>query len=603
MIDTELDYAERIRLLRERKFAQTQEKVEREGGLDEDDYGRIVPPADFKWQRIPNHSNGSFYRYRGWAENFYDLMSRHPVYVDPLDAFAGKWMFFMSRIKGPTWNPDYDYSHLKPGIAKYGIIPGIGSDAHFAPDYHIGLELGWGGLLEKIRHYRSINGPECGEMYDAEEKTIQAIQLWITRTCDHIAAMIPQQNNTLCKDNLIEMERVNRKVISEPPETLREVCQWLCWFNMASRTYNRDGAGGQLDELLRPYYEKDIRAGIIDDEDAKFYIACLLLNDPHYYQLCGPDADGKDMTSHVSHLILESAKMINSSCNLTIRVHDGLDEEIFLKSVRYLFENGNAWPRYSGDKSLVEGFMRCGYSAELARKRIAVGCNWMSLPGLEYTLNDLVKINTAKIFEVAWNEMIGDGERSTTRLWELFIKHLGKAVDVTGQCMDFHLRYQVYNEPELVLNLLSHGPIEKGLDVSCGGAEYYNLAIDGAGIATVADSFAALQTHIEEGKRTTWDAIGAALADNFSGVAGERLRLMLSSTPRYGGGETVAEDWAKRISSKFTAMVRELNTVYPGRNFIPGWFSWANTLEFGHAVKATPNGRRDGEVINHGANP
>jgi hypothetical protein len=31
---------------------------------------------------------------------------------------------------------------------KYGIVPGIGSDSHFAGDYSIGLSLGWGGLLE-----------------------------------------------------------------------------------------------------------------------------------------------------------------------------------------------------------------------------------------------------------------------------------------------------------------------------------------------------------------------------------------------------------------------------------------------------------------------
>ncbi len=51
------------------------------------------------------------------------------------------------------------------------------------------------------------------------------------------------------------------------------------------------------------------------------------------------------------------------------------------------------FPRFSGDKSLVDGFMRSGFPRELARKRIAVGCNWMGLPGLEYTLNDVVNIN------------------------------------------------------------------------------------------------------------------------------------------------------------------------------------------------------------------
>ena len=37
-------YQERIDHLRTRKFAQTREKIEVEGLLDEDDYGRVLPP-------------------------------------------------------------------------------------------------------------------------------------------------------------------------------------------------------------------------------------------------------------------------------------------------------------------------------------------------------------------------------------------------------------------------------------------------------------------------------------------------------------------------------------------------------------------------------
>ena len=40
-----------------------------------------------------------------------------------------------------------------------------------------------------------------------------------------------------------------------------------------------------------------------------------------------------------------------------------------------------------------------------------------------------------------------------------------------------------------------------------------------------------------------------------------------------------------------------------GRQLIPGWFSWSRTIEYGSKVGATPNGRRQGEPISHGANP
>ena len=108
-------------------------------------------------------------------------------------------------------------------------------------------------------------------------------------------------------DNLQQMRAVNAHLIHGAPRTLREACQWICWFNTASREYNRDGAGCQLDDLLRPYYERDLAAGRITENEAKYYIACLLLNDPHYYQLGGLSPDGKDMVSFFSYMILEAA--------------------------------------------------------------------------------------------------------------------------------------------------------------------------------------------------------------------------------------------------------------------------------------------------------
>ena len=42
--------------------------------------------------------------------------------------------------------------------------------------------------------------------------------------------------------------------------------------------------------------------------------------------------------------------------------------------------------------------------------------------------------------------------------------------------------------------------IEKGVNITDGGANYYNMCVDGSGIAVVADSFAALEQRIEKEK-------------------------------------------------------------------------------------------------------
>ncbi|KPK86082.1 MAG: formate acetyltransferase, partial [Phycisphaerae bacterium SM23_33] len=149
-----LSYDDRLRHLVQRKAQQTREKIARFGHMDEDDLGLVAPPQEFDWQPIPNHANGSFYGAAGWAENFASLLRVHPTYVDPMDALAGRWMVFMSRRRPVHWPPELAYPHLLGEQQMYGIIPGIGGDSHFGPDYTIGLKLGWGGLLKKVRDCR-----------------------------------------------------------------------------------------------------------------------------------------------------------------------------------------------------------------------------------------------------------------------------------------------------------------------------------------------------------------------------------------------------------------------------------------------------------------
>ncbi|GAF05463.1 pyruvate formate lyase family protein [Saccharicrinis fermentans] len=385
MKENSFRYKTRTDALRGRKLLQTKEKIAIEGLLDEDDYGRIVPPKD-GWKIISNHPDGSFYGYQGWTDNFCDLIDNHPVYVDANDAFAGRWMYFMSKMRPNKWNPDYPYDHLIENQKKYDIISGIGDDAHFAPDYKLGIELGWGGILSKIEKYKKINThKEQQQFYEIHRRAVKSVQNWIKRHIEEIESMIDKEDNEELKTNLIEMAEVNRNIVSKAPQTLREACQWIIWFHLASRTYNRDGAGGQIDELLRPFYEKDLKEGRIDKDLTVYYLACFLINDPIYWQLGGPDGKGGDVASDISFLILEAGDKINTPLNITIRVHDNMNERLFKTGLKYLLKNKNAWPRFSGDKGLIKGFMKHGYSEELARERIALGCNWMSIPGKEYT--------------------------------------------------------------------------------------------------------------------------------------------------------------------------------------------------------------------------
>lgn len=621
-----LSYADRLKLLREKKIQHTLEKRDQNGYQDADDYGTV--PIQEGYHMVPwfNKPNGCFGGYDGMAENFCRMVAAHEPYVDPLEMLCGRWRDMLENYRrhydnmlpwvqknvkeaepyksgtcehvNNSWDEEkHPYDELKPYQKKYCIVSGIGGNAHFACDYRIGFELGFGGLLEKVRHYREIN-KDKKDFYDAEEKCLLAIIDFIDRHIAKIDTLLETETRPEIRENLEEMKKVCKKVRLDPPETFHEMCQWTAFFNCVSRMYTRDGAGFQMDSIMYPFYEKDIKEGRLDDEKAKFLIANLFLIDPHYFQVSGADENGNDTTNHLSYLILDAADSLNIACNLTVRVHEKSDPEFLKKAVFCLLKHKNAWPRFCNDKALAEGYMKNGAPMSVARQRIAVGCNWMAVPGKEYPMNDMVKINIAKVFEEAMNDLRNEKEKSTERLFEIYEKHLTKAIEVTAAGINLHLDYQWEFTPELIMDLMFENSIEKGLDASvC--AEYHTIGIDGAGLAVVADSLGAISTRIEDEKMLTWDQLYEALDNNF---ADERTRLILNSSPKYCKGGSVSDRWAKRLTDSWVSHILA-QKMPEGRCLIPGWFSWSNTIMFGKAVKATPNGRRAGEPISHGANP
>ena len=86
------------------------------------------------------------------------------------------------------------------------------------------------------------------------------------------------------------------------------------------------------------------------------------------------------------------------------------------------------------------------------------------------------------------------------------------------------------------------------------------------------------------------------------GPEGERARVMMKNSPRFGNGNSLGDEWAVRIARAFTEAVKAKPTPR-GFMMIPGLFSWVLNLSMGRNIGATPNGRHAGDGISHGANP
>ncbi len=602
MTTAEISYQERIDALRQTKSEHTGQQVKQRGYYDVDDDGRIPWEEEIPFEPQTNHPAGVCRGIRCIGENFRAWLQVHPVYIHPQSALAGAWIFTSVPGAKKGWLPEDRPTHLAELHEKYHLKTGIGARNHFGPDMRIGLDLGWGGLLEKIRRYRDLNRPEDTSFYDGEEAVVLGVQEWIRRHVDHARQMAAEEGDPILSQNLLNIAATNEHLIDHSPRTLREACQFLAWFQVLDRMWGRGGALDQLDELLRPYYEKDMAAGIITgDEEVIWYIASLFYNDTHYSQIGGPDpATGKDMTSRISFLILEAAHRLKIPSNLAMRLHDGLDPDLLRKSVENLFEDGTGCS-YACSKGLDEGYARNGVPIQLARKRAKVGCNWTALPGIEYCMQDVTRMCMVTPFNLAFDEMmVASEEPNLDTLWQRYEHHLGVAVDTMKQGFDWHMERQADIWPEIVLNLFMHGTIERGLNVTAGGVDIYNICCDGVGLATVADSFAAIQQRVVDEGRLTWEELAQQLKDDFEDF--EHVRLMLRTVPRYGSGNSKGDAWAKKVAQTYTDLVRNTPTAN-GFTIIPGLFSHGDILRLGKNIGATPNGRKAGEMIAHSADP
>jgi pyruvate-formate lyase len=595
-----INYRARIDALAAWKLKQNQAKIGRKGYHDIDDHGYIAWPEPIPFERISNHLDGGSYGVRCVGENFRRWLEVHPVFINPYSAMAGAWVGAVPGMGG--WKPEDKPVHLYPLHQKYAIYSsGIGAGNHLGPDMTIGLELGWGGLLQKIRHFREFNQPLETDFYDGEGDLVLGVQGWIKRHARLALDMAENEPNPELRQNLLDIAEMNEWLVDNPPRTLREACQFLAWFQSIDRMWAAGGALGQLDELLRPYYERDTQAGILDDEEVTWIIASLFINDTHYSQVSGPAPDGHDLTSRMSYLILDAYHRLRIPINLAVRVHENLDPQLLRTAVENHLIDGTG-PSFSLSGGLDKGFARNGFPLPLARMRAKVGCNWTALPGIEYSLQDVTRQSIIQPLLITLDEIVADptAPRTMDAVWEGYVKHLGISIDLMKEGFDWHMAHQSKNFPEIVLNLFCHGTVERGLDVAEGGVDIVNIAVDGVGLATVADSLTAIEQRVFKEQRLTLDELVAHMKNNFEGQ--ERLRLMLRNSEHYGAGGSRGDYWAQRVSETYTNLVKSRPTK-AGFNIIPGLFSHGDVVNLGKKLGATPNGRPAGAMIAHSTNP
>ena len=590
----------RIKQLHDDKMEINRIKLEHFKQYDTDDHGFIYDP-DFRFTFPANTEDGAVRGPVAIGKALRKYLNEIPAYVNPASALAGAWYGQLNSFVKVNFDPALVPRELREVWQKYDTYPGWSAMNHCAPDMTVGLELGWGGLRDKLEYYRAFNHPVDPSFYEGELEYIIGVQEWVARLAARARAMAESADDPAEKKNLSEIAAMNEWLVDNPPRTLRETCQFIAHFQTIDRVYFLGGALDQLDELLRPLYEREAEQGLVTDDEAVWYIASLFFNDTHYSQIAGLTPDGsRDTTSRMSFLILEAMHVLGIPCNIALRVHDRVSEDLLRRALAYTMEDGSG-VSYSLNIGTEKGFARGGYPEALGRMRKKVGCNWTVVPGVEYALQDCTRANLAFAFKYAMDDLRTETERTLERLFDRFAFHTGVIVDSIKAGYDIHYEEKYRNCPEIVLNPFMHGCVERGLDCSQGGVDILDLNIDGIGLTTVADSFAAIEQRVINEKRITWDDLYRVLDANWQDA--EPLRLMMKNIDRFGAPHSPAEKWAVRIRDCFVAACKNGGTPRHNLPVTPGMFSHGNVYVHGLRLPATPNGRFSGDPICHSNEP
>lgn len=599
-------YQTLIRHLHRDKIEINRKKILRHGSIDIDDHGYIdFPEFHFEPECC---EDGLVHGCTMIGRNFKRFLCEIPPYIHADSALSGCWIGTLDRYV-PLGIKESDKPHyLQETIKKYRITQsGFGGMNHLCPDLSIGLELGFHGLLLKVRSCRSKMRPADPDFYDGEELLLEGIIAWVKRQKEKALELAIHETDSFLKKNYQIIAKINENLMENPPQTFREACQFLAHFQSVDRTYCAGGALGSLDTLLEEYFERDMKEGILTEEEAVWIIASLFFNDTHYAQIGGlTPAGDRDVTSRVSFIILDAMHHLGIPANLGVRVHAPIQgqsdacEVLLRRAVEYTLSDGSG-VCYSLERGCAEGFAKNGFPVELGRMRVKCGCNWTAIPGREYPLQDVARVNMAAALSCALEEMEEGGENTLECLWKLFQKHLKCMVDCIKEGYDRHYEVMQTNMPEIVLNLFMHGPIERGLNCSNGGVDLLDLNLDGIALATVADSFAAIEQRIVMEGKLSFARLYELLRTNYKDAKKEQL--MMKNIRRFGSPDSLAEAWAVRIRDYYVKLCKESPTPKHHLMVVPGMFSHGDVYAYGSTLGATPNGRLAGEPISHSTEP
>ncbi|MBE6930834.1 MAG: hypothetical protein E7463_11180 [Ruminococcaceae bacterium] len=517
-------------------------------------------------------------------------------------------------------------------VRNYGIRDFLNNGDHYAPDYAEFLAEGVEGVLERIRRSRERYADDTEKQLFLQAAAI-SMEAFAEMARQYADAALEAANEaektgkTERAAGLREAAAVCRKVSLRKPETFREALQ-LVWLTYIAFVYETRHAMalGRLDQYLWPFYERDVKAGILTREFAKELIECTLYkigerqiffvyDDVVNIAIGGVRADGSDAVNELSYIILEAVRDCGiAGPNLSARLHKGMPDQ-FLDECLKVIGTGIGYPALMNDEVNIPALARNGYDLEDCRNYCMVGCIENFLPGLQPPWTD-DRYNSPMYLELALNDGLSwmtdvqlgphTGDAATITSMDDFMERLH--IQMAAGAAEYMARFRNENDRlnrknycEPFMSCLCNHCIERGLDIHNGGTKYPSVHGPGCmGIATMADSLAAIEQVVFTEKKATLTELRDALIADFKGY--EELHRRLLDAPKYGNNDDRADKYAVWFVEEHYRLFEKYRTPDGGRIYV-AIASNVENIPAGLEVAATPDGRKRGEPLSDAASP
>ena len=499
------------------------------------------------------------------------------------------------------------------------------AQGHICPNCKEWLELGPEGIKQRALSKMKNASKENKDFYESVVIVMEGTQKFMLRYHDLMKEKADTVSDEKLKSSMLAVAENCKNLSKRPAQTFHEAVQsiWFLFVILHMESNASSFSPGRMDEFLYPYYKRDIENGTLDNERALEIIECIWLkfNQIVYLRnshsakffagfpigfniaIGGQDKYGNDFSNELSFLFLKAQEHLGlPQPNLSVRLHKKTPDDLLKESIKVVAK-GSGMPQFFNDESVISSMIDLGIAEKDARDYAIVGCVELTTQGNNLGWSDAAMFNLNKTLELALNngrclltgDLIGSDLGNITSyekyedLEDSFAKQIDHFVDKMILACEQVEKAHIDVLPSPFLSSVIDDCIEKGIDVTAGGAVYNLSGIQMIQVANLADSLAAIKLLVYDEKRISKEDLLKAIQNNFEGY--EIIRTMLlNRAPKYGNDiewvDEIGAKWARYFNEKLTRY-----TNYRGGRYHTGMYTVSAHVPMGENVGASTDGR------------